>query len=192
MTVSADRILSDIKPGDSIAIDGICLTVISFSTHDFTVEVTAHTLESTTLNAVSAGIKVNLERALKLGDRFGGHIVQGHIDGLGRVSSIHYKEGANEIVISLDKRLLSLMVTRGSVTVNGVSLTIAEKSSRGIKLVIIPATLEMTTLGDLKPGSRVNIESDLIIRWIADRFASGEIPIPSSISPEAGNFHLED
>ncbi len=130
---------------------------------------------------------------MKLGDRVGGHIVQGHVDGIGRAARIQYKEGSNEIQIELDRKLLNLMAPHGSVTVNGVSLTIAEKYNRGIKLVIIPATLEMTTLGDLRPGSRVNIESDLIIRWIADRYSStGAIAPEENDYSDSGNFHLED
>ncbi len=159
----------------------------------FAVEATSHTLESSIQQEFEAGRRVNLERALRLGDRLGGHIVQGHVDGIGRVTRIQYKEGSNEIQVDLEPDLLKLMAPQGSVALNGVSLTIAEKSSHSIKLVIIPSTLLMTTLGELKPGSRVNIESDLIIRWIADRLPTGDpiSPAGQSISGR-GIFHMED
>ncbi len=193
ITIAAKQVLKGLRHGDSIAIDGVCLTVVSFDANSVSVEATSHTLAQSTLNEVETGRHVNLELALKLGDRLGGHIVQGHVDGVGRVSRIQYKAGSTEVSIELDRKLLALMAPNGSVAVNGVSLTITEKSNRGIKLVIIPSTLEMTTFGEMKPGNRVNIESDLIIRWMADRYgtSSNFSPDENDIS-DSGRFHLED
>ncbi len=167
--------LDDLKIGDSVACSGPCLTVTSVERDRFTVEATGYTVTQSTLNDWNIGRKVNLERALRLGDRLGGHIVQGHVDAVGKVGRIQYGTGATHIFIEVSNQILQLMAPKGSVTVDGVSLTLAGKSARSFELMVIPHTLNSTTLGELHPGSRVNIETDLIIRWLADRFKDGEV-----------------
>ena len=191
--VEARKVMDGLKLGDSIAVDGVCLTVVAFTQTSFQVEATKHTVATTTLGDYATGRFVNLEAAMRLGDRLGGHMVQGHVDGVGKVGRINYREGSTEIHLHLERHLQRLMTSNGSVAVNGVSLTIAEKTPRGIKLVIIPTTLEMTILGDLTPGNKVNIETDLIIRWIADQYDSNDNnAVPERASFEGGSFHLED
>ena len=175
LTIKADLITEDLNLGDSVSISGVCLTVNRLVRTSFGVEASAHTVSNSTIGDWQVGKKVNLERALKVGDRFGGHIVQGHVDGVGRVSKIRYGEDSTDIHIETDVSMMKLMAPKGSVAVDGVSLTLAEKSARSFKLMVIPYTLQNTCLGDLRPGNSVNIETDLIIRWLADRFRDGEI-----------------
>ena len=156
-------------------------------------EASAHTARQSTIHNWKIGRRVNLERALKVGDRLGGHIVQGHVDGVGRVARIRYGEGSTDIYVETDNNLMKLMAPRGSVTVDGVSLTLAGKSARSFKLMVIPYTLHHTTLGDLKPGQEVNLETDVIIRWLADRFKDGEITEGKDFMNFGdGPIHLED
>jgi riboflavin synthase len=191
--VSAAKVLADLEKGASLALNGVCLTVADLSSFEVKLEAVAQTLEVTTLGCLQVGVRVNLERSLRLSDRLGGHLVQGHVDGVGRVSKIRYLEGSTLITIELNPGQMKLMAPHGSVTVDGVSLTIAQKSSKSITISLIPTTLENTTLGELRPGSKVNIESDIIIRWLADRFKDGEVTTSEGANaPEWGEFHLED
>ncbi len=193
LTIKAEVITEDLNLGDSVSVNGVCLTVNRLVRNSFGVEAAAHTVKSSAIVDWQAGRKVNLERALKVGDRFGGHIVQGHIDGVGRVSKIRYGEGSTDIYIETDVSMMKLMAPKGSVAVDGVSLTLAEKSARGFKLIVIPYTLQHTCLGDLKPGDGVNIETDLIIRWLADRFRDGEVDGgDTDWQLGKGEIHLED
>jgi riboflavin synthase len=193
LKIDAKRILDDVNTGDSLSVDGICLTITEVHAGSVAVEASEHTVAESTIGNWQVGRRVNLERAVKVGDRLGGHIVQGHIDGLGRVTRVRFGEGSSDIYIDLDGRLLKLVAPKGSIAVNGVSLTIAEKMSRGFKLMVVPYALEHTTLGELKPGDEVNIETDIIIRWLADRFPEGEIvDTPFEGWQQTGEFHLED
>ena len=193
LTIKAEVITEDLNLGDSVSVNGVCLTVNRLVRNSFGVEVSAHTVRNSTVGDWQVGRKVNLERALKVGDRMGGHIVQGHIDGVGRVSKIRYGEDSTDIYIETDASMMKLMAPKGSVAVDGVSLTLAEKSARGFKLMVIPYTLQHTCLGDLKPGDSVNIETDLIIRWLADRFKGGEVDGGDTDWQHGkGEIHLED
>lgn len=193
MTIESTVVLDNLKLGDSVAVSGPCLTVTDIGSQSFTVEATKHTIENSTINTWRIGRKLNLERALQVGDRLGGHIVQGHVDGVCKVSRLQFEAGATNIYIDIPPKVLSLIAPRGSVTVDGVSLTIADKTAKGFRLMVVPYTLEHTTLGELKPGETVNIETDLIIRWLADRFKDGEVTDDStSWLAGVGSIHTED
>ncbi len=158
--------LSDTKLGDSIAVNGACLTVIEISDPCFAVDVSPETLSRTTLGDLSLGSKVNLERALRLGDRLGGHIVSGHIDGIGRVIS---RQETGEFIfytIEIPAELSKYVIEKGSIAIDGISLTINKVTGAEIKLAIIPHTAKLTTMGFRRPGDRVNIEVDLIGKYI--------------------------
>ncbi len=192
LSVKAGKVLEDLNLGDSVAINGLCLTVTNLVRDSFSVEASAHTVSSSTIGDWRIGRRVNLERALKVGDRLGGHIVQGHVHGIGRVAKIRYGEGSTDIYMEAPAPVIQLLAPKGSVAVDGVSLTLAEKSARSFKLMIIPYTYQHTCLKDLKPGDAVNIETDLIIRWLADRFKDGEVTSSDDILPGGLDIHLED
>ena len=159
--------VSGIDLGASISHAGCCLTVVEKGPDWFAVEVSGETLDKTTLGAWQAGGRVNLERAAKLGDEMGGHVVSGHVDGLGRVVSIEPSGGSHHIVIEAPEPLHRYIAAKGSITVDGVSLTVNAVDGRRFDLNIIPHTWEATTLGDLKPGDAVNLEIDMLARYLA-------------------------
>ncbi len=193
LKISAAEALEGMAVGDSVAVSGPCLTVTETGSNWFSVEASAHTSKNSTINQWQVGRRVHLERALKVGDRLGGHIVQGHIDGIGRINLIRNEAGSKWIYLEIAHQLQKLMVSRGSITIDGVSLTIAEKTGNMITVMVIPHTLTHTTLGDLKPGVTVNLETDLIIRWLAERFPDNSESIPSVTSfANFDNTHLED
>ena len=193
LTVSCKLILDDLKPGDSVAVSGVCLTATKITSAGFIADATSYTLEGSTLRDLKIGAKVNLERAMQVGARFGGHIVQGHVDGIGRTAKIRYGEGMTDLYIEAPPEIMKLIAPKGSVAVDGVSLTVAEKTANGFHLMLVPFTLENTTLGELVPGARVNIETDLIIRWLADRFPDGEVTSAEGIQTAGwGTIHLEE
>lgn len=153
--------------GASISHAGCCLTVVEKGEGWFAVEVSGETLSLTTLDQWGEGTAVNLERAAKLGDEMGGHIVSGHVDGLGEVLSIEPEGGSHRIRIRAPRPLHRLIAPKGSITVEGVSLTVNEVEDDVFGLNIIPHTFEVTTLGGLKVGSRVNLEIDMLARYLA-------------------------
>jgi len=158
--------------GDSIAVNGTCLTVTALSKHTFSVDASHETLAKTNLGKLKVGKTVNLERALKVGDKLGGHIVNGHVDGVGEVVSKAKQGESVEIKFSIPKKLSKYIVEKGSVAIDGVSLTV--NSVRGNEFVvnIIPYTLEATTFGGLRKGSSVNIECDIIGKYV-EKFVTG-------------------
>ena len=166
MEVSASKVLEGSEIGDSIAISGACLTVVARSGSFFTVEVTPETLRTTTLGEMRAGTQVNLERALSPGGRLGGHIVNGHVDGVGQVASVRREENAVLIEVRVPDALSRYVVPRGSIAVDGVSLTIASATGDAFRVSVIPHTLEETTLGEASAGTRVNIEVDIIAKYV--------------------------
>ena len=159
--------VSSIELGASISHAGCCLTVVEKGDGWFAVEVSAETLSKTTLGELSEGARVNLERAAKLGDEMGGHIVSGHVDGVGEVVSVEPEGGSHRIRIRAPRPLHRLIAPKGSITVEGVSLTVNEVEDDVFGLNIIPHTFEVTTLGALKPGARVNLEVDMLARYLA-------------------------
>ncbi|MFC2150336.1 riboflavin synthase, partial [Calditrichota bacterium] len=157
LSISASKI-SGVDVGDSVAVNGPCLTVIRQSSNDFTVEASGYTLTQSTLGKLSTGDRVNLERALQLGDRLGGHMVQGHVDAVARVMQVRKQSGYTDLVIDIPSEIKNFLVSKGSICLNGVSLTIAEKLKDRFRVMVIPHTLANTTLGELKPGNHINIE----------------------------------
>ena len=153
--------------GASISHAGCCLTVVEKGEGWFAVEVSGETLDRTTLGAWQAGDPVNLERAARLGDEMGGHVVSGHVDGLGRVVSIEPEGGSHRVTVEAPEPLHRFIAARGSITVDGVSLTVNGVEGRRFGLNIIPHTWEATTLGRLKPGDVVNLEIDMLARYLA-------------------------
>ncbi|NMO00455.1 riboflavin synthase [Gordonia sp. TBRC 11910] len=169
-TVRGPLVTSDAKFGDSIAVNGVCLTVVELDDGAFTVDVMAETLRRSSLSDAQSGAAVNLERAMPAGGRFGGHIVQGHVDGVGTVVSIAPSENWTVIRIALPQTLRRYVVEKGSITVDGVSLTV---SSVGVddgrdwfEISLIPTTLSETTLGSLSDGDIVNLETDVIAKYV--------------------------
>lgn len=166
LTVDLERSAEDTKVGDSIAINGVCLTVCEVSGGCAGFDVSGETLAKSSLGSLQVGSEVNVERAIRADGRFGGHFVQGHIDGTGRVEAIERRGEFAEIRISAEKNLLDEMVAKGSVAVDGVSLTIAAMDQRSFRLALIPETLKRTTLGKVKAGDVVNIETDIIAKIV--------------------------
>ncbi|MGH7790805.1 MAG: riboflavin synthase [Thermodesulfobacteriota bacterium] len=156
----------EIALGESIAVNGTCLTVISSGKNNFTVEASHETLKRTSLSGLKVGSKVNLERAVKLGGRLGGHIVNGHVDGIGKVDSIEKRGKSIEIWFSLPEGLSKYVVEKGSIAVDGVSLTVNAVIGNRFLVNIIPYTQEATIFGELKRGDPVNIECDIIGKYV--------------------------
>lgn len=159
---------NEIKTGDSIAVDGVCLTVETFSPENISFFVSKSTLDKTIAGGYKAGSAVNMERAMPADGRFDGHIVQGHVDSCGKVADIRKIGDGTEIKIAFDKNFAGLTVPRGSVTVNGVSLTIAELDGNTLKISLIPETLKRTTFAKaLKTGAEVNLEFDILGKYVS-------------------------
>lgn len=166
ITIKASKVLEDIKIGDSIATNGVCLTATEFNSSSFTIDVMAETMRRSNLNGLQPGDQVNLERALQLGDRLGGHIVSGHIDGVGRISSFEKEDNAVWITIDASPEILKYIVQKGSIAIDGVSLTVAYVDERVFKVSIIPHTKDVTTLLRKRAGHAVNLECDIVGKYI--------------------------
>ena len=166
MTLLASLVMSDLKIGDSVSVSGVCLTAISKGENNFTVEVSPETLSVTTLGHLTAGAPVNLERAMKLNERIGGHLVAGHVDGVGTVRSRHQEGNAIFFTIEAPPEVLRYCVVKGSITVDGISLTINDVTAHGFSGAIIPHTAKVTTLGLKQVNDVVNLESDLIGKYV--------------------------
>jgi riboflavin synthase len=162
----ATSLASGIEPGDSVAVNGACLTATTVEADGFETEAMNQTLEVTSLGALEVGSRVNLELAMKASDRLGGHIVQGHVDGVGEVASIEEDGFAKRLRITLGPDLLRYAIDRGSITLDGVSLTIADLGESWVSVSLIPETLERTTLGDAAPGRKSNVECDVIAKHV--------------------------
>ena len=166
ITFSASKVLEDIHEGDSIAVNGVCLTATDITGSTFTADVMAETMRRSSLGSLKSGDRVNMERAMLCGGRFGGHIVSGHIDGTGTVTSLKREENAVWVTISADSSLLKYIVEKGSVALDGISLTVASVSDNDFKVSIIPHTGSETTLLSKQPGSIINIECDMIGKYV--------------------------
>ena len=168
LTIRAKRVLEDTAHGDSISVNGVCLTVVEHTTGSFTVDVMKQTLDHTTLGSVSAGTIVNLERAARVDSRLGGHIVQGHVDGVGTIVAISPSEHWTVVAIHAPKHLLKYVVPQGSITVNGVSLTVASLNDDMDEFTVslISTTLDVTTLGRVEVGDHVNLEVDVLAKYV--------------------------
>ena len=165
LDISASKIIPGIKLGDSISVNGVCLTVTPGAGH-FTADVMPESLRRTSLGSLVAGSKVNLERAMECGGRFGGHIVSGHVDACGRVETLTKEGIAVLMTVSVPHNLLKYIAEKGSVTLDGTSLTVVSAGSGSFKVSLIPHTLSSTTLGLLRVGSPVNVEVDMLARYV--------------------------
>ncbi len=166
LTVECSRVLEGSRVGDSIAVNGVCLTVTSMGGAYFTADAMPETLDRSSLGKLPAGSPVNLERAMPADGRFGGHIVSGHIDGMGTVMSITPDENAVWYRIGAEPKLLRYIVEKGSITVDGISLTVAATDSESFSVSIIPHTQKETSLRSLRSGSVVNLETDIIGKYV--------------------------
>lgn len=167
-------VTEDAKHGDSIAVNGVCLTVVETGHGEFTADVMAETLNRSSLGALAVGSPVNLERPMALGGRLGGHLVQGHVDGTGTVLERVPGERWEIVRISLPAPLARYVVEKGSITVDGVSLTVVEAAADSFTVSLIPATLDLTTLGAKQPGEPVNLEVDVLAKYVERLLAHGE------------------
>jgi len=166
LTIRASKILEDVKIGDSIAVNGVCLTVVEYQKNEFTADVMYETLKKTNLYHLNIGSKVNLERALRASDRLGGHIVTGHIDGIGVINKVEKQDIALLITIEAPSDLMRYMVNKGSIAVDGTSLTIVNVISNQFCVSLIPHTAGNTILGNKKLGDSVNLEVDILAKYI--------------------------
>jgi len=166
MTVRATKVTEDLKLGDSIAVNGTCLTAVSFDRTEFSVDLSPETMRRTSLGQLSVGGPVNLERALLASDRMGGHIVQGHVDGTGRVMSTKRDRDSTIFRIRVPKRLNRYIVEKGFVAVDGISLTVVKRGASSFTLAVIPYTLANTNLAALSVGDRVNLEADILAKYV--------------------------
>lgn len=166
MSIRCTKVLKDIKMGDSIAVNGVCLTASDISGSQFSADVMPETVKATTLHSLRTGSRVNLERAMAANGRFGGHFVSGHVDGTGEVLSVRQKENAVYMEIGLAANLLKYFIPKGSVTVDGTSLTVFGVTEKGFILSLIPVTHEDTILGRKRSGDKVNVECDMLAKYI--------------------------
>lgn len=167
LTVEAHKVLEDVKLGDSISVNGVCLTVTTFDRDSFSVDVMPETYRKTSLKQLSTGSRVNLERAMQANSRFGGHIVQGHVDTMGRIISRHNEENAVVFVVEpLSSGMMKYMLPNGSITIDGISLTLVNVMEHTLTVSIIPHTLAQTVLQDKQPGDSVNLECDLLGKYV--------------------------
>jgi riboflavin synthase len=166
IVIRATKVIDDLKVDDSINIDGVCQTVIKHTKDTFTVQSVQETLRKTTLGSLRPGSTVNLERALLPSSRMGGHFVQGHIDGTGTVTSVRKAAGDWLITVTLPASFMKYVIPKGSICIDGVSLTVASVEGNNLTVAIIPHTLDVTTIKNLRKGSKVNIELDMIGKYI--------------------------
>jgi riboflavin synthase len=166
VSIACTTVLQDIHLGDSIAVNGLCLTVTGYTTHSFTADVMPVTLEKSSLRRLHPGQMVNLERALQLSSRLGGHLVTGHIDGIGQITGIQHHQNAVLITIQPQPEQLSSMIPEGSVCINGISLTIAQLGNETFTVSLIPHTYHHTGMHHCKLGDEVNIETDVIGKYV--------------------------
>lgn len=184
LRIAAKKVLSDVKLGDSIAINGVCLTVTSFSHSEFTVDVMPETIKATSLNRITKGSKVNLERAMAAGGRFGGHFVSGHIDGVGMIKSKKRLANAVYYEIKANEELLHSIILKGSVAVDGTSLTVFDVTDQSFTISLIPHTVQETIIGQKEIGDFVNIECDMLGKYVG-HFMSNKTTIKKAKSISA-------
>ena len=166
LTIEGPIAVSDVKRGDSIAVSGTCLTAVEFDSTSFTADVMKETLDRTSLSELKVGDAVNLERAMTAATRFGGHVVQGHVDGVGKIISREPSDNWEWLRVSIPPELMKYIVLKGSITIDGVSLTVNEVGDDFIGLSLIPETLALTTLGSKQVGAKVNVEADVMAKHI--------------------------
>ena len=185
LTVATRIPMQEMSLGESVAVNGVCLTVTSFGEGCFSADVSPETLKCTSLGRLAPGAKVNLERALQLSGRLGGHLVTGHVDGLGQIVERRRDGNAWRFRLQTEAAVAAFLVAKGSVTIDGISLTVNEVASESFTVAIIPHTLAMTSLQDRGIGDAVNIETDLIGKYVARFLAAG-----APVSPAGVTFDL--
>ncbi len=183
LQVQCDKVLTGTKLGDSIAINGVCQTVVDIQPNSFTVQISNETLSVTNLSSLQSGEKVNLERALTLSSRLGGHIVSGHVDSQGKLLNIQKHSDFYNLEFEIPTSQTKYVVQKGSITINGISLTVAKITDNKIKLAIIPHTYNNTNLSELKSGDYVNIETDILGKYV-EKILSAKDNINNNISME--------
>ena len=166
IVVDIGPLSADVSLGDSIAINGSCLTVTQIKGSDVYFDVSTETLNLTAIGKLKMSDKVNIERSLKMGDQLGGHFVTGHVDGVGEINKVENEPGQCTMWFSVSKELANMMIKKGSVSIDGISLTIVEIREGLFSVALIPYTLELTTLGFKKTGEKVNIETDMLGKWV--------------------------
>ena len=171
LTVKGDQVMPGLKLGDSMAVNGTCLTVVEFSGDQFRVDLAPETLRRTSLGELAAGSRVNLERPLAVGDRLGGHIVQGHVDGAGRIMSIRPESDCYIFRVRTPKRLMPYVVEKGFIAVDGISLTVVKKGAASFTISVIPYTFSHTNLQEKSTGDRVNLEVDIVAKYVESLLA---------------------
>ncbi len=176
LEIYAEKVLEKVRIGDSISIDGVCLSVTDFSGNYFRVQAVHETLRKSTLGTLQTGSRVNLERAMSAGGRFGGHIVQGHVDGTGKIKQLRKIQNSAEIDIIIPDKLMNYIVTKGSIAISGISLTVAEKREKSITIAVIPITFEDTSLSHKRIGDPVNIEVDVFAKYVENFFKKQNNP----------------
>ena len=188
LTINGDVVFQDAKLGDSIAVNGVCLTVTGISGKTFTADVMAESMRRTALGGLHAGSKVNLERAMSANGRFGGHIVSGHIDGTGTVQELKREDNAVWVTIKTEPHILKYIIEKGSIAIDGISLTVAYVDDSVFKVSIIPHTAKETTLLGKIPGDMVNLENDVIGKYV-DKLLnfSGDMAGSTKDSASSGN-----
>lgn len=167
--IRGDNIFNDLKKGDSIAVNGVCLTVCSFQNKIFTADVMSETLSRSSLGSLKSGTNVNLERAMSINARFGGHIVSGHIDGTGIINNLRQDDNAVWATVTTSEKIMRYIVEKGSISIDGISLTVVKTDSDSFQVSIIPHTVSSTTLTGKSIGETVNLEVDIIGKYI-ERF----------------------
>jgi len=185
LTVAARKVLDDTKLGDSVAVNGVCLTVVEMASDSFSVDVMPETLRRTNLGSLKAGDRVNLERPLAVGGRFGGHFVQGHIDGTSRVVSVTPERDAILLRFEAPPEIMRYIVEKGFIAVDGVSLTVVECSSTAFGVSLVAYTQRNSTLGGKKPGDVANLEVDIIAKYV-ERLRGGGSAITKEFLAEHG------
>jgi len=166
LEISTGLPLEEIRTGDSLSVSGACLTVTGKGTRRFSADVSAETLSRTTIRSLRAGSRVNLERAMVVSGRLGGHLVYGHVDGTGTVREIRPSGDSRVFHIHTDPSIMKYVVSKGAVAVDGVSLTVSTVRPDGFEVTLIPLTLDRTTFGDLRPGGMVNVETDIVGKYV--------------------------
>ncbi|MGN0301884.1 MAG: riboflavin synthase [Anaerotardibacter sp.] len=195
LTINAHTVLEDVHLGDSIATNGVCLTVTDFSSSSFSADVMHETLDRSSLGKLKPGSPVNLERAMAAGGRFGGHIVSGHIDGVGTISSLKEDDNAVWYTIKAPQKILKYIIEKGSITIDGISLTVARVTDTDFSVSIIPHTRAQTNLAQKRSGDVVNLENDLVGKYVekllcvSDQLSSAQAQESAAqISPYANRF----
>ncbi|MEG0310168.1 MAG: riboflavin synthase [Eubacterium sp.] len=174
LTISGQVIFSDLHLGDSVAVNGVCLTVTGFSNNRFTADVMHETLNCSSLGSLKIGSAVNLERAMPVNGRFGGHIVSGHIDGIGQITAIKKDSNAVWYTVTAEDKLLKYTVPKGSIAIDGISLTVASVTQKSLSVSIIPHTIKSTAFSKKGVGDTVNLENDMIGKYVEKLMYSSE------------------